>query len=85
MKLIVYHIHKKIKGFQADGVFGAFIKGWGWATIHAWNMNEKKDIKGKSIKLSKNGKVLYSQLVGQNVGDSSTISAQLIEIVKFLF
>lgn len=35
MKLIVYHIHKKIKDFQADGVFGAFIKGWGWATIHA--------------------------------------------------
>lgn len=34
MKLIVYHIHKKIKGFQADGVFGAFIKGWGVGVGH---------------------------------------------------
>ena len=48
-------------------------------------MNENNDFKGEYAKLSKNCKVLYSQLVGQNVGDSSTIAAQLIENLKFLF
>lgn len=48
-------------------------------------MNEEKVFNGEYVKLSKNGKVLYSQLVGQNVGDSSTIAAQLIENLKFLF
>ena len=47
-------------------------------------MNEKKDIKGKSIKLSKNGKVLYSQFVGQNIGDIGD-SATNSENLKFLF
>ena len=64
MKLIVYHIHKKIKGFQADGFFGAFIKGRVLAAIHVQNTNEEKVFKGEYAKLSKNGKVLYSQFSG---------------------
>lgn len=70
MKLIVYHIHKKIKGFQADGVFGAFIKERSVPPFMPEIRMIKKDIKGEYAKLCIIGKVLYSRFVGQNVGDS---------------